>query len=149
MVTKTQLEGALKDAMRSSDDLRKRTLRMALTAIKLAEVDARGPLDDDAVLQILFTEVKARREAIADANRADRQDLAAEAEAEIAILQEYLPQPLSQEELEDLARVAIDEIGATSPTEIGKVMGVLMPRMRGRAEGSEVSEVVRRLLRQS
>ncbi len=122
---------------------------MALTAIKLAEVDARGPLDDDAVLQILFTEVKARREAIADANRADRQDLAAEAEAEIAILQEYLPQPLSQEELEDLARVAIDEIGATSPTEIGKVMGVLMPRMRGRAEGSEVSEVVRRLLRQS
>jgi hypothetical protein len=144
--TKTQLESALKDAMRANDDVRKRTLRMALSAIRLAEVEKGGALDESATLAILQKEIKSRHEVIADAQRANRPDLEADANAEIKVLEEYLPQPFTPEELEALARQVIAEVGATGPREMGQVMKALLPRLQGRATGDQASQAVRKLL---
>lgn len=146
MNIKTQLTNDMKDALRAKDDLRKRTLRMALSAIKLAEIEKRGALDDSTLLAILQKEVKSRRESIADAERANRPDLVAASQDEIAVLETYLPQPFSPEELEALAQQAIDEIGATSPREMGQVMKILIPRLQGRATGKGASQAVKNLL---
>lgn len=146
--TKTELRTALKDAMRARDELRKRTIRQTMAAIKNAEIDKRRELEEPAVLAILQKEVKSCRETIEGAQRANRPDLIAEAEAEIAILEDYLPQPFTSDELESLAREAVAEAGATSPREMGNVMKILMPRVRGRADGKEASQIVRRLLSQ-
>jgi uncharacterized protein YqeY len=146
MTDKADLQNALKDAMRANDDLRKRTLRMALSAIRLAEVDKGRQLDEQEILSILQKEVKTRQEAIDEARGANRPQLEADAQAEIEVLQEYLPQPLTQEELEAMARQAVDEVGATSQREMGQVMKVLVPRLQGKATGKQASEVVRKLL---
>ena len=146
MNVKAQLESALKDAMRSSDDLRKRTLRMALSAIKLTEIDKGAALDDPGVLAVLQKEIKARNEAIADAERAHRDDLVAASRDEIAVLEGFLPKALTPQELEDLARQAIAEAGAASPAQMGQVMKLLMPRLQGRSTGDAASQVVRKLL---
>lgn len=146
MDLKNQLETALKDAMRAQDDLRKRTLRMALAAIHLAEIESKQALDDQAVMTALQKEVKSRQEAIEEARKANRPELAAAAQAEIEVLQGYLPRPLSTEELEELVREAIAEAGATSAREMGQVMKILMPRLQGRATGGEANQVLRRLL---
>lgn len=146
MSTKTDLEDALKAAIRSGDEARKRTVRMALTNIHLAEVDKGAPLDESGVQTLLLKEVKSQREAIADAERANRPDLIASAQQEIAILEGFLPKGMPPEELEALARQAIAESGATSIKEMGQVMKVLMPRLQGRASGDQASQAVRRLL---
>ena len=146
MSIKSQIEKDIHDAMRSGDTLRKNTLRMALSAIKLAEIDRGTSLDEAGFIAILQKEIKSRRESIIDAERAGRPELAAEAQAEINILDNYLPVQLDQHELEIMAREAIAEVGATSAREMGSVMKVLMPRIQGRAEGSQVSQVVRNLL---
>lgn len=146
MSMKNQLEQALKEALRASDETRKRTLRMVLAAIRNAEVERRGPLDEAGILSIIHKEIKTRREVIQDAQRAQRPQLVAEAEAEIAVLESFLPKRLTTEELEQMARQAIAEIGATSIKEMGQVMKILMPRIQGRAEGSQVSQIVRNLL---
>jgi len=146
MSIKANIEKDIIDAMRSGQIMRKNTLRMALSAIKLAEIEKGGSLDDAVVLTVLQKEIKSRRETILDAERAKRPDLVADAEAEIALLETYLPTQLSQQELESMAQEAIDEVGATSTREIGLVMKVLLPRVQGRAEGSMVSQVVRQLL---
>lgn len=148
MNTKEKLKQALKDALKSKDALRKRVVRMALTAIKNAEIAKGEPLDEPEMLAILQKEVKARRETIEGAEKAGRDDMIAEAEAEIDFLHEFLPQPLTDEELEATVREVIDQVGASSPREMGKVMGALMPRIRGRADGGEASKLVRDLLSQ-
>jgi uncharacterized protein YqeY len=149
MTTKAQLESALKDAMRSRDEVRKRTLRMSLSAIRLVEIDNGKPLDEQGILAVLQKEVKSRQEAISEAQHAGRPELQAEAEAEIQILENYLPQQLSDEELESLAQQAIAEVGATSAREMGQVMKVLVPRLQGRASGGQASQAVRKLLESS
>jgi hypothetical protein len=146
MDTQKQIESDFKDAMRAGDDLRKRTYRLVLSTIKLAEIDKGKSLEEPDVLVIIQKEIKSRRESIADAERADRADIVAEAEAEINSLEAYLPQPLTQGEIEAMANEAIAEVGATSPKEMGMVMKVLMPRVQGRADGSLVSQIVRQLL---
>lgn len=146
METKTKLENALKQAMRANNDVRKRVIRMALSAIHLAEVEKGASLDENAVMAVIQKEVKSQQEAIADAERASRPDLIASAQAEIAILEEYLPKPFTPQELENLARKAIQECGATSLKEMGQVMKVLMPKLEGRATGEQSSAVVRKLL---
>jgi hypothetical protein len=146
MSTKTNLEDALKAAIRSGDEARKRTVRMALTNIHLAEVDKGAALDENGVQALLLKEVKSQREAIADAERANRPDLIAAAQQEIAILEGFLPKGMPPEELEALARQAIADTGATSIKEMGQVMKVLMPRLQGRASGDQASQAVRRLL---
>jgi uncharacterized protein YqeY len=147
MNTKEKLKQALKDAMKSKDALKKRVVRMALTSIKNAEIAKGEPLDESEVLAILQKEVKARRETIEGAEKAGRDEMIAEAEAEIEFLEQFLPQPLTSEELEAIVREVIDEIDATSPRDIGKVMGALMPRIRGRADGGEASSLVQKILR--
>ena len=132
--------------MRSGDDLRKRTLRMVLAAIQLAEVERRGPLEEAALIAILQKEVKTRHEAIADADKAGRDDLAQASKDELNLLQAYLPQALTPQELENLARQAISTTGAQGPQDMGKVMKELMPQVQGRADGKVVSTLVRDLL---
>jgi len=146
MNPKTQLENALKDAMRAKDEVRKSAIRMALASIKLAEVEARHELDDTALFTVLQKEIKAHKETISEAQRAGRQGMVREKEAEIAILQEFLPQPLAPEALEFLVREVIIEVEAKTPADMGKVMKVLLPRLQGRATTSEASQVVRKLL---
>lgn len=148
MDTKDKLSETLKDAMRNKDELRKRTVRLALAAIKNAEIDRKETLKEPEILAILQKEVKSRRETIEGAQMAGRQDLIDEAEAEIIVLEGFLPQPLTPEELEELARAAVEEAGATSPREMGKVMQLLIPRIQGRADGKAASQVVQKLLTQ-
>lgn len=146
MDTQKQIEKDFKDALRAGDEQRKSTLRMVLSAIKLVEVDKGGSLEEGEVLVILQKEIKSRRESIADAEKAGRSDMISDLEAEISILEGYLPQALSQEEIEALAKEAIAIEGAASLQDMGKVMKVLMPKVQGRADGSLVSQTVRQLL---
>ena len=146
MVTKQHLEQELHQAMRSHDELRKRTVRMALSAIKLAEVEARGPLDQAALMGVLRKEIKTRLESISDAETAGRAELVEQARRELELLEGYLPPPLSPAELEQLAREAIAETGVSSTGQFGAVMKALMPRVQGRADGKLVGDVVRSLL---
>ncbi len=146
MNIKTKLRDALTEALRAGEAQRKMTLRMALAAIKNAEVEVRGELEDDLVLNLLQKEVKSRQETIEGAKLANRPDLITKAEIEIGILNEFLPKPLSTEELRVLVQEAIDESGATSMTEIGSVMGALMPKIRGKADGKVANQIVRELL---
>lgn len=146
MPTKSELEAELKQAMREGDKVRRSTLRMVLAAVKLAEVERGEPLPEQEILKLLQKEAKSRSETIEDAQQAGREDLIEAAEAELAILEEFLPQPLSPTEIEAMAREVIDELGAEDMSAMGQVMGEMMSRAAGRAEGSEVSETVRRLL---
>jgi len=146
METKAKLESALKEAMKAGDELRRRTIRMALAAIKQAEIDRRAPQDEAAVISLLQKEIKMRKEALEEARLASRADLAAAAEAEIAVVNEFLPRGLAEEELAALAAAAIADAGATSASDMGKVIKLLMPRVAGRAPGDRVGAMVRRLL---
>ncbi|MFN2197965.1 MAG: GatB/YqeY domain-containing protein [Anaerolineales bacterium] len=146
MVSKADLENALKDAMRARDATRKSTLRLVLTAIKLGEVDKGAPLDEAEILALLQKELKMRQETISEAERAGRDQIVEETQAEIEVLREFLPAPLAPDELEALARSVIAEVGATSMTDMGTVMKTLTPRLQGRASGKDASDIVRRLL---
>jgi uncharacterized protein YqeY len=146
MTIKAQLNESVKDAMKSGDEVRKRTVRMALAAIKQAEVDKRIELDDAAVMALLQKEVKNRREALEEAKKANRADLVEANEAEITILQDFLPQAMPAEELRGLVQAAIAETGAASPADMGKVMKSVMPKVAGRAPNDMVSATVRELL---
>jgi uncharacterized protein YqeY len=146
MDLKSTLQSDLHDAMRHGEEIRKSTLRMALSAIKLAEVEKSAHLEGAEFLAIIQKEIKSRREAISDAERANRPELITQAEQEIKILQAYLPSALSEEELERMAKAAISEVGATSIREMGQVMKILIPRLEGRATGDQASQVVRKLL---
>jgi hypothetical protein len=148
MPTKPELESLLHEAMRSGDALRKRTLRMILAAIKLAEVERRGPLDEPGLLAVLQKEARMRQEAIADAERAGRPDLVQDNRAELGLIESFLPRGLSAEELEALAKRAVAEADAAGPGDMGRVMKALMPQVQGRADGKAVSDLVRRLLTQ-
>jgi uncharacterized protein YqeY len=146
MDIKTQLSESMKDAMKSHDEVRKRTVRMALAAIKQAEVDRQTTLDDLAVIGLVQKEIKNRREAIEEARKAQRPDLVADNEAEIKVLEAFLPQAMPAEELRAIAQAAITETGAASPADMGKVMKSVMAKVAGRAPGDQVSAVVRELL---
>ncbi len=141
-----QLRDALTKALKSGDVQRKTTLRMAIASIKNAEVEARDDLGEDLVLNLIQKEVKARQETIEGAKQANRPDLITKAEQEINILNEFLPQQLSGKELKAQVKEAIQESGASSMAEIGKVMGALMPKIRGRADGKQANQYVRELL---
>lgn len=147
MNVKDQLQNALKEAMRAGDSVRKSTLRMALSAIQLVEVEKRDErLDDSAIIAVLQKEIKSRHETIEDAQKSGRIDLIEASQAEIEILKAYLPKQLSQDELDALARQAIEEVGATDMRAMGQVMKVLVPRLQGRATGNQASQAVRKLL---
>ena len=146
MSIKIQLNDSMKEAMKSGDEVRKRTVRMVLAAIKQAEVDKRVELDDTAVMNILQKEVKNRRESLEEAKKANRTDLVEANEAEINILQAFLPKAMPAEELRALVQAAIAETGASFPSDMGKVMKTVMPKVAGRAPNDMVSATVRELL---
>ena len=146
MEMKLILESALKDAMREKDEVRRRTIRGALAAIKNAEIDKGAALDDPAVAGILQKEIKSRRESILDAQKAIREDLVHAAEAEIGVLEGFLPKMMSDDELGVQVDLVIAEVGATGPTDMGKVMKTLLPRLQGRAPSDRASQMVRQRL---
>jgi uncharacterized protein YqeY len=146
MEIQQQLMMDLKQALRDRDELRKSTVRMALAALKNARVDKNADLTRDEEVAVLSYEVKQRRDAIDEYAKGGRDDLVAEGKAEIEILMNYLPKMLERAEVVALAREAMAEVGASDPKQLGQVMRVLMPRVKGRADGRMVNEVVRELL---
>jgi hypothetical protein len=146
MSLSARIESAMRDAMRARDDRRTQTLRMAMAAAHNLKIARGAELNDDDVVDVLTRQVKQRRESITAFRDAGREDRAAAEEAEAAILAEFLPQQLTESEVEALARAAIAETGASGPGDLGRVMGGLSQQTRGRADGRLVSDVVRRLL---
>ena len=147
MSLRDRLDTELKAAMRSSDAARRDALRMVLAAVQRAEKEGKHKLADDEMLGILTRELKVRRESVEAFRGGGREDLVAKEEAAIAVVSEFMPQPLGEEaELKALVEQAIAETGAASPRDMGKVMGWLSPRTRGRADGKQVSQLVTQLL---
>ena len=141
-----RIEAAMRDSMRARDDQRTQTLRMAMAAAHNQRIARGRDLTDEEVIDVLTKQVKQRRESIGMYRDAGREDRAAAEEAEAAILTEFLPAQLSDDEISALARTAIAEAGASSPADMGRVMGRLSPQTKGRADGRRVSEIVSRLL---
>jgi len=146
MDIKSQLIESMKEAMKSGDAVRLRTVRMVNAAIKQVEVDKRVPMDDAGVMALLQKEIKNRREALEEAKKANRADLVADNEAEIKVLEVFLPKAMPAEELRALAQAAIAETGAAGPADMGKVMKILMPKVAGRAANDQISSMVKELL---
>jgi len=146
---KTRLGEDLKAALRSGDKLRTSVIRLLTALIKNREVEKRGPLTDAEVLQAIMTSCKQRQESMDQYRQGGRQDLVDKEAAELAILQSYLPKPLTSEELQAMVLEAIREVQATSPREMGKVMAILMPKITGRADGRVVNTLVREALSKS
>jgi uncharacterized protein len=148
MDTKTRLQTDLNEAMKSQNAAVRDTLRLMMAAIKQAEVDSRQSLDENGVQEVLLKQAKQRRESIAEYGKGGRDDLVAKEQAELAIIDQYLPQMMSAEEVATLAQQAIAETGATSAKQMGAVMSKLMPKVKGKADGKLVNEVVNDLLGQ-
>lgn len=148
MSLKTEIQKALTDAMKNRDEVRKVPLRLVIAAMKEAEIDKQQELDEAEVLRIVQKEAKARLDTIADAKKAERPDLVERAEAELAILKEFLPEELSQEKIIAIVKETIIEVGATSMGDMGMVMKAIMPKIQGRADGGQVSQIVRQILQQ-
>lgn len=132
--------------MKARDEDTKRTLRLVMSAIKLAEVEEGGELDDNRVLSILQKEVKTREDIIAESEQASRPDLVEAAQKEMDILNAFLPKQMDAAELKALAQEVITEVGATSMRDMGEVMKHLMPKLQGQASGSDASKAVREIL---
>ena len=147
MTLKDRLNDDLKDAMRSRDTLKRNTIRLLLSAIGYEEIARKGSLDDDAITQVLTKQAQQRRDSIEAYTKGGRSDLVAQEEAELAIVTAYLPSPLSAEEIGAIVDAAIADAGASGPQDMGKVMGRIMPQVRGRADGRQVSALVNQRLR--
>ena len=146
MGLKQQLQENLKAALRARDEHRKSVIRMALAEIINAEVEHGGELDDAGVVAVLQEEARRRRDTIAELQQANRPEMLDKEETELAILKEYLPRLLSREEIAEEARQVIVEVGATGMGQMRSVMRQLMPKLKGRADGRIVNQVVRELL---
>jgi uncharacterized protein YqeY len=143
---KDQIQDAMKTAMKSGDKERLAVIRLIMSAMKQVEVDERTELDDNRVLGILDKMVKQRRESISQFNAGNRQDLAEKEQAEIDIISDFLPQALSDAEIESIINKAISETGAASMKDMGKVMGIVKPQITGRADMGAVSGKIKSLL---
>jgi uncharacterized protein YqeY len=140
MGLKETMESDLKDALRSKDEPRKTTLRLAIAAIRNAEIDKRRELEESELIGIVAKEAKQRRESAEQFAKGGREDLVAREEHELEILLEYLPAQLTEQEIEARAREVIGEVGASGQAQIGDVMRILMPEMKGKADGQMVAE---------
>lgn len=146
MSLKAKIQTAITEAMKAKDQVTKIPLRLVMAAIKEAEINQKGEIEDSDVLRIVQKEAKARLDTIEDAKKADRPDLIEQAEAELAILKHFLPEELSDGALEALIRETIAEVGASSMADMGGVMKTLIPKIQGRADGGKVSQMVRQIL---
>ena len=141
-----QIEGDLKEAMRERDTERRDALRLILSSLRSAEKELQRPLHDDEELQVLQRERKKRLEAAEAFREGGREEQAVAEERELAVLQEFMPEPLSEDDLEEIVDDVIAEVGATSMRDLGRVMADVMPQVAGRADGSTVSQIVREKL---
>ena len=146
MTPEERIREDLHRAVKRQDRIRVSTLRLLLARMKNTEIAQQKPVDDDKIIDILTGEAKQRRESIEAFKRGNRSDLVAQEEAELAIILEYLPQPMTREEIIARARQVIEMVGAKEAKDKGRVMSQLMPQLKGKAEGKEVSEVVAELL---
>ncbi|KNZ68816.1 hypothetical protein Tfer_2538 [Thermincola ferriacetica] len=148
MSLKDMLNEDMKAAMKDKENgkLRLSVIRMARSAIKNIEIDKKRELSEEEVIEVLAREVKQRRDAIAEYERANRDDIVNTLKEEIAILMKYLPEQLSADEIRKLAQEVIAEVNPSGPKDMGKVMGKLMPKVKGKADGKLVNEIVRELL---
>jgi len=146
MGLKERLVQDMKEAMKSKDKLRLSTIRMINSLIKNAEIDKRRELTDEEIVQLLQKYAKQRRESIKLYEKGGRQDLVEKEKAELAVVESYLPSQMNEEELKELISRAIEETGAASVKDLGKVMQWIMPKVKGRADGSLVNRLVREAL---
>jgi uncharacterized protein YqeY len=141
-----RIEDDLREAMRARDDARRDALRLILSSLRSAEKELQRPLHDDEELQVLQRERKRRVEAAEAFRGGGREEQAAAEEAELAVLEEFMPEPLSEAEIEEIVDDVIAEVGATNMRHLGRVMADVMPQIAGRADGSVVSQIVREKL---
>lgn len=146
MALKQTIQESLKDALKQQREVEVATLRLALAEIRNAEIAQQKPADDDKVLEVISREAKRRRESIEAFKAGNRDDLVAQEEAELAVLLRYLPEQISRDEIVAAARQVIDAVGASGAGDKGRVMSQLMPQLKGRADGKQVSEIVSDLL---
>lgn len=144
---KEQLQAALKEAMINKDNMRRDVIRGLLSAVKQVEIDSQKTVNAEGTIDILQKEAKKRRESIDEATKVGRSEIADQEKLELAIIESFLPTQLSRDEVKVIVQETIAQTGVTSPKEIGKLMGALMPKVKGLADGKLVNEVVRELLK--
>ena len=147
MTMKSRLNDDLKQAMRDKDTLRRDVIRYLRSEIRNQEIRDQADLDDAGVIQVLSRQAQQRKDSIQIYKDADRQDLADKEESELSVILAYLPQQMARDEIVELVRRVVGEVGASGPADMGKVMGAIMPQVRGKAEGREVNAIVQETLR--
>ncbi|WP_122645267.1 GatB/YqeY domain-containing protein [Enterococcus mediterraneensis] len=140
------LNDDMKQAMKAKDKDKLQVIRMLKASIQNEQIKAGRDLNEDEELTVLSREMKQRRDSLTEFEKADREDLAEKVKTEIAIVEQYLPAQLSDEEIRQIVAAAIEKTGAASPKEFGKVMGVVMPQVKGKADGNQVNAIVKELL---
>jgi len=146
MSLKETLLEDMKTAMREKDTLKKNAIQMVRSAILQVEKDSKITLDDDSIIDVIGKEVKKRRDSLSEFEKSGRQDLIDNLKTEIDVLMKYLPEQLSEEELEKIVKETIQETGASSMKEIGKVMQAVLPKVKGRADGKIVNQIIKKIL---
>ena len=146
MSLKEKLQEDLKSSMKNKNTIRKSVVTLIRAAIKQHEVDNRVELADDAIIDIISKQLKQRKDSLAEFEKANRDDLVEETKSEIQVLEGYLPQQLSEEELEKIVIETIAEVGATSMKDMGKIMATIKPKTAGRADGRKINELVKKNL---
>lgn len=141
-----RLNDDMKQAMKNQDKFKLSVIRMIRSAIKNVEIDQKKTLDDNEVLDILNREVKQRKDSLQEFEKADRDDLAETVRKELEVIAVYMPQPLTEEEIHAIVQQTIQETGASSKADVGKLMSALMPKVKGRADGKLVNQLVQKLL---
>ena len=146
MSLKEQLTADMKEAMKNKEKERLAVIRMVRGAIRQQEIDGQKELGDEDVIAVISKEVKMRRDSIEEFKKGAREDLVEKTQAEIDVLLPYLPAQLSEDEVRELVKAAVEQTGAATPKDMGKVMGVLMPKVKGRADGKMVNTIVKSFL---
>ncbi|QUH21055.1 GatB/YqeY domain-containing protein [Alkaliphilus sp. B6464] len=146
MSLKERLADELKNAMKNKNQLRKNVITMIRADIKQIEVDKRVELTDEEVIEIISKQAKQRRDSIEEFEKGGRADLVEQAAQEVDVLMEYLPEQLSEEEIETIIKEVIADTGATSMKDMGKIMATAMPKLKGRTDGKVVNQIVRKIL---
>lgn len=147
MSLKEQLTNDMKEAMKAHEKERLAVIRMVRGAIKQQEIDGKTELDDEGIIAVLNKEIKMRKDSLEEFQKGGREDLVAKTQAEIDVLMPYMPAQLSEDEVRALVKAAVEQTGASTPKDMGKVMGALMPKVKGRADGKLVNAIVREFLR--
>ena len=142
-----RLSQELLDAMKKRETVRVSTLRMLISAIRAKEVERNAALSESDMLEVAAVQAKLRRESISEFRHGGREDLAAKEEAELQVLQAYLPQPISESELRHLIQTTLQTVGAKGPQDMGRVMSALMPQIKGRADGKQAQQLVQEFLK--